>query len=428
MSRRFVAFAAAVLAPALALANGRPPLTNGVTFHPTDPHSLYVRSTFGLLISHDDGCSFHWVCEQAIGYGGEFDPKYAIAKDGTIFATTFKGLRVSRDGGCSWQTATEEIWVDALDIAPNGDVWIATAETAAASDVYRSKDNGATFEHRGMLSPTIWWKSVRVAATDSQRVYITGYQVAGPPLPDGGTPPPQAHFLRSDNGGDSWTPEPLAGVMYNATPIVLVRAVDPTNPDVLLMSSLGANGNGDRLYRSSDGGATFTEVLATTDTIRDVVFHNDQVLVATPAGSFVSRNNGATFETLAGAPQLACLGDHGGELIGCGANWQPDFMAVARTSDAAAWSKVFRFVELDGTLTCPPGTDSQTKCDPLYPALQEQFAATGPVCGALPDGPPEPPPAKHGGGCCDAGTSGTPLGALALSGLALVVVLRRRRR
>src|SRR3954470_8647653 len=86
---------AAVLAavPATALANGRAPLTNGVFLRPGDDHSLYVRTTFGLLISHDDGCTFHWVCEKAIGYGGEFDPKYAIATDGTIFATTFTGLR-----------------------------------------------------------------------------------------------------------------------------------------------------------------------------------------------------------------------------------------------------------------------------------------------------------------------------------------------
>jgi len=422
-----LAAAVAVLAPALADANGRAPLANGVTFHPNDPHSLYVRSTFGLLVSHDDGCTFNWVCEQAIGYGGEFDPKYAVAKDGTIFATTFKGLRVSRDGGCSWQTVTEEIWVDALDIAPNGDVWIATAETAAASDVYRSKDNGLTFEHRGMLSPTIWWKSVEVAPTDSQRIYITGYQVAGPPLPDGGTPPPQAHLLRSDNGGDTWDEQPLANVMFNATPIVLVRAVHPTNPDILFMSSLGANGGGDRLYRSTDGGATFKEVLVTTDTIRDVIFHGDKVLVASPTGSFQSTDGGATFAALTGSPQLACLGDHGGEVIGCGANWQPDFMAVARTADASAWAKVFRFVELAGTLTCPPGTNSQVECDKLWPALQEQFAATGPTCGALPEAPPDPPPPKHGGGCCDVGT-GAPLGACTLAVLVMLVVLRRRQR
>src|SRR4051812_15404808 len=87
--------------------NGRPPLTTGVHFRPGDPHSLYVATTFGLLISHDDGCTFRWVCETNIGYGGIFDPLYEVTADGSIFATTFTGLRVSRDGGCSFTTVTD---------------------------------------------------------------------------------------------------------------------------------------------------------------------------------------------------------------------------------------------------------------------------------------------------------------------------------
>jgi len=71
----------------------------GVAVRPGDPHTLYVRTTFGLVISANDGCSFHWVCEQAIGYGGDFDPKYAVAADGTLYAATYAGLRVSRDVG-----------------------------------------------------------------------------------------------------------------------------------------------------------------------------------------------------------------------------------------------------------------------------------------------------------------------------------------
>src|SRR3954468_21365316 len=70
------------LCPALALGDGRAPLTNGIHFQPGDARSLYVATTFGLLVSHDDGCSFRWICEQSLGYGGTFDPKYRIARDG----------------------------------------------------------------------------------------------------------------------------------------------------------------------------------------------------------------------------------------------------------------------------------------------------------------------------------------------------------
>ncbi|HUS28640.1 MAG TPA: hypothetical protein VMZ53_09025, partial [Kofleriaceae bacterium] len=145
-----VAVAAAVLAaPLAAHANGRAPLTNGITFKPGDDQSIYLATTFGLLVSHDDGCTFRWICEQNIGYGGQWDPKYAIATDGTIFATTFEGLRISRDGGCSFTTATADlaaidpnriadVWIDALDIGPTGDVWVGTAETGHTNDIFVS--------------------------------------------------------------------------------------------------------------------------------------------------------------------------------------------------------------------------------------------------------------------------------------------------
>src|SRR5258707_12148 len=97
------ALVAASLGATTAHANGRAPLTNGIFFQPNDPHSLYVRTTFGLLISHDDGCTMNWVCEQDIGYGSTFDPTYRIATDGTIYATSpAAGLRISHDGGCSF--------------------------------------------------------------------------------------------------------------------------------------------------------------------------------------------------------------------------------------------------------------------------------------------------------------------------------------
>lgn len=426
---RFATVAALLVAfCATAHANGRPPLTNGVVFRPGDAQSIYVRSTFGLLVSHDDGCSFRWVCERAIGYGGEFDPKYAVAADGTIFATTFTGLRVSRDGGCTWSTAPVgpgEVWVDAIDIGPTGDVWVATAESAAPNNVYRSTDNGATFAARGMLSPTVWWKSVKVAPSDPDVVYVAGYQVAGTPT---------ARLYRSADAGGAWTEHPLFGeqrdpptMRFGATPIVLVSAIDPKDPNTVLLTSLEANPpKGDRLYRSTDGGVTFTQVLATTDRIRDVFYAADgSVYVATLGdGGFRSTDRGASFAPLVGAPQLGCLGQRGdGTLVGCGANWEPDFKAVARTTDAAQWQKVFRFVELAGPVQCAAGTTVATMCEPMWPSLKELFGATGPgMCPAIPDDPPKKP-VPSSGGCCDAGRS--PAGSL---GCALLVALGLRRR
>jgi len=444
----------ALLVPGTGETNGRPPVTNGIYLRPESPSSLYVRSTFGLLVSHDDGCTFRWVCESAIGYGGEFDPKYAIAGDGTIFATTFEGLRVSRDGGCSWETATASLpaddpgriddkWIDAIDISPTGEVWVATAETGQTNDVYRSKDNGVTFTPANIGSDAIrmtaWWKSLRVARSEPSRIYVTGYRVA---------PTTQAFLFRTSDGGATWSEVPLAKtIQFGSTPIIHVAAVDPTNPDHLLLTSLGANPpEGDRVYRSTDGGATFTEVVATTDPVTGVVFRGaGTVLVATVAGgTFESAAGGAPpYAPLGQAqpnapdlvpPRLGCLAEKpDGELVGCGANWQPDYMAVGRATSPLGWQKLFRFVELAGTLECPAGTTTQLECDPQWPALAQQFGVSGPpaVCGGAIDLPPAvdgPPLKTDPGGCCSAGTSATSSIISALGAVSVILLRRRRRR
>jgi uncharacterized protein (TIGR03382 family) len=443
---RRLAVPALALAASVAHANGRPPLTNGISFRPGDPHTFYVRSTFGLVISPDDGCTMYWICEDNIGYGGTFDPVFKVAADGSIFATTYAGLRVSRDGGCSFTTNASlpaNTWVAALDISPTGEIWIGTASSGAPNDVYASSDNGTVFAPRGLASRQIWWKSVKVAPSHPTRVYVAGYQVAGARLPSGGQAPPVAHLERSDDDGASWTDEPLAGVKYGPTPILMVDAVDPANPDVAYVVSIGANPpNGDLVYRSNDGGVTLAEVLATTDTVRDIVVTGaTTVLVATQlGGSFASTDGGRSFSKMPSAPQLACLGlSPGGTLIGCGANWQPDSMSLAKSTDSGStWSKVWRFVNLDGPLHCPAGTAEHDTCaDQEWSALRQQFGASGPVCGDdaghkqldVPHpGPSSPRQAtpKRSGGCCDAGDDATT--ALTLGGaLALWLGGRRRR-
>jgi len=432
----------------VARANGRPPATNGIYFRPGDPHSLYIASTFGLLVSHDDGCTVHWICEVDLGYGGSWDPAYAIAGDGTIFATTYTGLRVSRDGGCSFVTATAELppgdpgrianrGIDALALGPDGAIWAGTSDTGAPNDIFVSTDGGVTFSSRGMLSPTIFWKSIAIAPSDARRVYVTGYELAGV-APDAGTLPPAPHALRTDDAGVHWTELSLAGVIYGGTPIVLALAVDPRDAGIVYLVSRGANPpSGDRMYRSADGGATFAEVLATADPVHDVVVLDAQtvrVATQTVAGlggsTYVSTDAGQAFVRATSAPRLACLGKSpDGSLYGCAANWEPDYMAVTQSLDrGTTFHKVWRFAQLAGPLACPDGTAERDVCDrSQWQTVQAQLAATGPTCGAQatdaapPDNPPPPPR-----GCCDAGDARSALGSLIWACVVVLWLGRRR--
>src|SRR4051794_38067835 len=116
MPRRFAiaVFAFALLAARSGQANGRFPASNAVVFAPADDDAVFVRVTFGLLVSRDKARSWRWICERAIGFSGLEDPSYVVTKSGAIVAGLFDGIRVSRDGGCSWEVVSTDarVFVD----------------------------------------------------------------------------------------------------------------------------------------------------------------------------------------------------------------------------------------------------------------------------------------------------------------------------
>jgi hypothetical protein len=185
------------------------------------------------------------------------------------------------------------------------------------------------------------------------------------------------------------------------------------------------------VYRSSDGAATLTDVLDTPHGIADLVIRaNRDIVVATPFdSSFVSRDGGATFQPLVGAPQLACLGERDGVLFGCGSNYTADPQALTSSVDAASWHRVMRFELISGPLDCPSGTVEHEICDnQMWRTFSEQLGITPSDTCAAGSAAPLDMTARDGqtgrGGCCDAGER-TPV--VACAAIAIWVVRRRRR-
>ena len=79
--------AAIVLAPIVAAANGRPPATSTIHFQQGNDNNIIAGMTFGLVITHDGGTTWNWMCEKSVGYSGMYDPIYAYSTTGSIFAT-----------------------------------------------------------------------------------------------------------------------------------------------------------------------------------------------------------------------------------------------------------------------------------------------------------------------------------------------------
>ena len=85
-----------------AYANGRYPKADQILIAPNDSDFLAARTTFGLLVSHDAGHNWDWICERAIGYAGVQDPTIGLLDSGTIIASLAEGIARSSDHGCNW--------------------------------------------------------------------------------------------------------------------------------------------------------------------------------------------------------------------------------------------------------------------------------------------------------------------------------------
>src|SRR5436190_21358113 len=107
----------AMLAPVAARADGGIPQTLQIHFAADKPSSIYVVTNYGVLVSDDDGCTMRWICEQNVGYGSSaYIPQFAVTRDGTMYASGFNGLRISRDGGCSWEGSIGQTFVTDVGI------------------------------------------------------------------------------------------------------------------------------------------------------------------------------------------------------------------------------------------------------------------------------------------------------------------------
>jgi hypothetical protein len=434
-----------------AVANGRYPAAKTVAVRKGTDQDMVLGLTIGLAITHDGGSHWYWTCEDNVGYGGIEDPSYQLsAEDGTIFAATYhEGLRVSRDGGCSFESAPlvtsgdsrlNKRWVSSIDLASDGALWATTEDSGLENAVYRSHDKARTFDLVALRSGTAWWNTVKVAPSNPDIVYVTGYQVA---------PTPAIFFERSTDSGQSWVTIPFPPTFqYDTGNHIQLLGVDPTDPDVVFLASVrgeqGRNDDtldtgliGDRVYRSANGGGTWVDVLDTTAPITgftitgagDVLVEESSAMRGAlqdppPRGPSCLRRStdgGKTFAACeAGPAPMYELGDHmhclatrdDGSVVGCGHNWDPDKYLVGTSSDARSWAGMLRLNEITGPLSCPHGTLQRDRCEALlWPNIAEMYGIRG---DATPDAGVAGDDAGSGGGCCDAGADGVGVVVIAL--------------
>ena len=368
-------------------ANGRAPASTDVQLFAGQTQKILLASTFGALISDDNGNTFQWICEEAIGYGGTFDPVFKAAANGDIYATTWQGLRVSKDGGCTFETAEvfgggnpgtrlENVFISDFHLGQNGMFWAVSATAGESNDVYMSND-GNVFRSANLVAENAWYRTIKVAPSDDNRIYVSKFVLAA------GIENSKAFLMRSLDGGSTWQELALDEIEFGGQATFDVLAVSNTDPNVIYArSEFALAPAGDIIYRSDDGGDSFVEIARFPNGPVNAfqIRQDGSVIMGTASrcledsvdddterkGCVVTSMDGSvgSFTSTVAQPQMACVNEHptNGRLYACGSNFSDDEFALGVSDDGGAtWDAVARFENIVGPLNCP-GNPIQEKC------------------------------------------------------------------
>ncbi len=185
------------------------------------------------------------------------------------FGSTGGGVWKTTDGGVYWENISDRLFkrasVGAMAVAPSDPnvLYIGMGETtirgnvAHGDGVYKSTDSGKTWTHMG-LEDTRHIGRIRVHPQNADLVYVAALGHAHGPNKERGV-------YRSTNGGKTWE-----HILYRNEDVgVHDLAMDPNNPRILFAAAwrarrlphiLQSGGEGCGLFRSTDGGDTWTEI------------------------------------------------------------------------------------------------------------------------------------------------------------------------
>jgi hypothetical protein len=412
----------------LILAHGNYPLAYQIAEKPGDRTQLAGGTTFGLVVSHDEGATWQWVCEEAIGYTMLEQPKWYITADGTIYGASFTGMFISHDQGCTWTTAPEFRDAGAADIINTGSaMFAATARFGPVNGVWRSTDDGGTWQLLDAHSLSEFYTTVRSAPSRAQRLYVGEwwYQPRGEAL------------YWSDDNGDTFTRVDITQTLPSVThadggvgPMagsLHVFGVSPTDPDVVYAVVWSAEDpQPSYLLVTPDKGQTWTTLLKSADQINSLAVSDDGATLwaASAISLYVSRGDSG-FVAQDVPSRNSCAWRYDDRLYVCGWPEADGFGAAIEALHGGSLEPFLTWRRITGAAQCPQSTIVGSTCAAYFPALRTQFPPS-----TLGDGGP---PQQGDGGPPDGGMNNPPPGGChcnsveALSLWVAVVALRTRR-
>jgi hypothetical protein len=454
--------AAVVLATApSALANGRFPQSNQLLFAPGDPSLIVLRTTFGVLFSHDAGNTWSWLCEDAIALPATAteDPSLGVTASGAVIAGIYKGLEVSSDTGCNWAfvggALAQQVVADVAvrPDAPHSAVALAsTYGTDAGTDggagyatqVFQTADDGATWSPLGApIDASVLVTTIDVSGVDPHRLYVSGFRVPTAP----GAPNTASLFVSLDDGAH-WTEHALPPLVNEVA--AYIAAIDPSNAGIVYLRTEGALGSQQapvpsqsRLFVTLDSGQSFQIPLTLAPSSGQMLGFalspdGSKVYAGSPQdGLFVAAraalSSANPFRNVSPL-HVQCLATRGNELWACSdeASKPVGFVAGVSTDDGATFTAKLHLDGISSPIACAADATAGQCSGPLFQQLCENFGGcigwdagqAGADAGS--DAGPSQQTLQPSGGCSVLGGGGAT--AVAASAAIAAIAARRRRR
>ncbi|HEY7500491.1 MAG TPA: hypothetical protein VH740_18360 [Vicinamibacterales bacterium] len=193
----------------------------------------------------------------------------ASRRDEYYFGATGGGLWKTTDGGVTWRAVSDGFFktssVGAVAVSESqpdvvyagmGEVQL-RGNIIQGDGIYKSSDAGKTWTHAG-LERTMVISRLRIHPSNPDVVYAAAL---GNPY----GPNPERGIFKSTDGGKTWANVHFRNDKTGAADL----AMDPKNPDVLYAGfwevfrtphSLSSGGPGSGLFKTTDGGKTWTEL------------------------------------------------------------------------------------------------------------------------------------------------------------------------
>jgi photosystem II stability/assembly factor-like uncharacterized protein len=421
----------AASAPA-ASANGAFPDSQTVLTPADRPQQILLVTNFGLVISEDGGQSWQWSCEREANAFG-FLYQLGAPPRRRLYAVANDRLAFSDDGSCGWQTGggavADRVVIDFFPDPADADRVLAIAYGGGGYAVYPSGDGGATFAaplYQAAAGDGIG--GVEIARADPRIIYLAMTTIEGT----------RPKLARSGDAGATWTVRALEPMVGAA--IARIIAVDPQDPEVVLLRLLGTDGEAIALTR--DGGATVTRTLSIPGSFTSYAELPSGVRLlgamddanTTPA-LFRSRDGGATFETVPSPPRIRALAERAGVVYAATDNFGDGYALGASSDEGTTWRGVMSYGQVQAIIPCLRG-DAQCRasCEALAgqgtmsPGMiwEADVCSANPPPDTMPDPLPEPPSA--GGGGCGCAIARGEAGAAVVLAFVLAAGLAVRRR